>query len=91
MRTRSCFTKLLRTYRTEVIATNSSYLEHTIAYLWPYVSTDFNRLFSTHRIYHLEREYVLIRVYFVLLLVYYLFDYTVIGPLENEWEGQRSC
>jgi len=91
MRTRSCFTKLLRTCRTEVIATNSLYLEHTIAYLWPYMSTDFNRLFSTHRIYHLERETVLIRIYFVLLLVYDLFDYTVIGLLENEWEGQRSC
>jgi len=56
MCTRSCFTKLLMTYRTEVIATNFWYLEHTIACLWPYMSTDFNPLFSTHEIYHLEWE-----------------------------------
>lgn len=83
-------TKLLRTYRTEVTVTNFWYLEHTIACLWPYMSTDFNRLFSTHGIYHLERESFLIRIYFVLLIVYDLLDYTVIRLLENECEGRRS-
>jgi hypothetical protein len=35
MRTMSCFTKLLRTYRAGVIVTNFLYLEHTTACLWP--------------------------------------------------------
>jgi len=88
MRTRSCFTKLLRTCRTEVIVTNFWYLEHTIACLWPYMSTDFNPLYSTHGIYLLERESLPITIYFVLLLVYDLFDYTVIGLLENNGKGR---